>query len=170
MVKAIYPGTFDPITLGHLDILTRASQLFSQVEVVVAKNFRKATLFTVEERIALVEACAADFPNVSVSAFSGLTVECLRQHGAKVIIRGLRAVSDFEYELQMALMNKKLDGDSETVFLMPREQYSYLNSSVVREIAALGGKVSEFVPPLVEEKLREKLKAESPKAESGGRA
>jgi pantetheine-phosphate adenylyltransferase len=159
LVKAIYPGTFDPITNGHLDILSRAAQLFESVHVVVAVNVRKTTLFTLEERMDLIAGCTRHLDNVKVSSFAGLTVDCLRRHKAKVVIRGLRAVSDFEYEFQMALMNKKLDPGCETVYLMPSEQYTYLNSSVIREIAALGGSVSEFVPALVERKLREKLGA-----------
>jgi pantetheine-phosphate adenylyltransferase len=156
LVKAIYPGTFDPITNGHLDILSRAAQLFEDVHVVVAVNVRKTTLFSLEERLAMIRACTSHLPNVHVSSFQGLTVDCLRRFGAKVVIRGLRAVSDFEYEFQMALMNKKLDAGCETVYLMPSEQYTYLNSSVIREIAALGGSVSEFVPPVVEAQLRKK--------------
>lgn len=159
MVKAIYPGTFDPITNGHLDILSRAAGLFESVEVVVAVNVRKTTLFTLEERMELIAGCTRHLKNVRVSSFAGLTVDCLKRLGARVVIRGLRAVSDFEYEFQMALMNKKLDGRCETVHLMPSEQYTYLNSSVIREIAALGGSVSQFVPPLVEKMLRNKVGA-----------
>jgi len=159
LVKAIYPGTFDPITNGHLDILNRASQLFEEVYVVVAVNVRKQTLFSLAERLELIRACTSGMSNVHVSSFEGLTVDCLRRFGASVVIRGLRAVSDFEYEFQMALMNKKLDADCETVYLMPSEQYTYLNSSVIREISALGGAVSDFVPASVESKLREKLGA-----------
>ena len=159
MAKAIYPGTFDPITNGHLDILKRAAHLFEEVHVVVAVNVRKNTLFTLAERQELIRACTGGMKNVHVSSFEGLTVDCLRRFGAEVVIRGLRAVSDFEYEFQMALMNKKLDADCETVYLMPSEQYTYLNSSVIREIAALGGAVSEFVPQVVDAKLREKLGA-----------
>lgn len=157
MVKAIYPGTFDPITNGHLDILSRAALLFEEVHVVVAVNVRKSTLFSLPERLELIRGCTSHLSNVHVSSFEGLTVDCLRRFGAKVVIRGLRAVSDFEYEFQMALMNKKLDSHCETVYLMPSEQYTYLNSSVIREIAALGGSVSEFVPAAVESKLRSKL-------------
>jgi pantetheine-phosphate adenylyltransferase len=159
VVKAIYPGTFDPITNGHLDILSRAAQLFESVHVVVAVNVRKTTLFTLEERMELIAGCTKHLKNVRVSSFDGLTVDCLRRHGAKVVIRGLRAVSDFEYEFQMALMNKKLDSGCETVHLMPSEQYTYLNSSVIREISALGGSVTQFVPTMVEDALREKLGA-----------
>lgn len=157
MAKAIYPGTFDPITNGHLDILSRAAHLFEEVHVVVAVNVRKQTLLSLEERQALIRKCTAGLANVHVSSFEGLTVDCLRRFGAEVVIRGLRAVSDFEYEFQMALMNKKLDARCETVYLMPSEKYTYLNSSVIREIAALGGSVSDFVPDAVEKKLREKL-------------
>jgi pantetheine-phosphate adenylyltransferase len=157
LVKAIYPGTFDPITNGHLDILSRAASLFEEVHVVVAVNVRKSTLFTLGERLELIRDCTSHLKNVHVSSFEGLTVECLRRFDAEVVIRGLRAVSDFEYEFQMALMNKKLDAGCETVYLMPSEQYTYLNSSVIREIAALGGSVSEFVPASVEAKLRKKL-------------
>ena len=170
MVKAIYPGTFDPITNGHLDILTRAASLFEEVQVVVAVNVRKTTLFTLAERLELIRRCTSHLSNVHVSSFEGLTVDCLRRFGAKVVIRGLRAVSDFEYEFQMALMNKKLDSHCETVYLMPSEQYTYLNSSVIREIAALGGSVSEFVPTAVEGKLREKLGAPHKGAEAAGKA
>jgi pantetheine-phosphate adenylyltransferase len=159
VAKAIYPGTFDPITNGHLDILTRAAQLFEAVHVVVAVNVRKNTLFSLEERLELIRACTGNLQNVHVSSFEGLTVDCLRRFGAEVVIRGLRAVSDFEYEFQMALMNKKLDPNCETVYLMPSEQYTYLNSSVIREIAALGGAVSDFVPTVVDKKLRETLGA-----------
>jgi pantetheine-phosphate adenylyltransferase len=159
LVKAIYPGTFDPITNGHLDILSRAALLFEEVHVVVAVNVRKNTLFTLAERLEMIRDCTAHLPNVHVSSFEGLTVDCLRRFGAEVVIRGLRAVSDFEYEFQMALMNKKLDPGCETVYLMPSEQYTYLNSSVIREIAALGGSVSEFVPQAVEARLRRKLGA-----------
>jgi pantetheine-phosphate adenylyltransferase len=156
LVKAIYPGTFDPITNGHLDILHRAAQLFEEVHVVVAVNVRKTTLFSLKERLDLIRKCTTHMGNVHVSSFEGLTVDCLRRFGAKVVIRGLRAVSDFEYEFQMALMNKKLDSGCETVYLMPSEQYTYLNSSVIREIAALGGSVSEFVPAAVEAQLRKR--------------
>jgi pantetheine-phosphate adenylyltransferase len=157
LVSAIYPGTFDPITNGHLDILNRATQLFEKVHVVVAVNVRKNTLFNLEERLELIQNCTSSMPNVHVSSFEGLTVDCLRRFGAKVVIRGLRAVSDFEYEFQMALMNKKLDAHCETVYMMPSEHYTYLNSSIIRELAALGGSVTEFVPPLVETKLHLKL-------------
>jgi len=165
---AIYPGTFDPITNGHLDILSRAAHLFDEVHVVVAVNVRKNTLFSLDERQELIRSCTSGLKNVHVSSFEGLTVDCLRRFKAEVVIRGLRAVSDFEYEFQMALMNKKLDANCETVYLMPSEQYTYLNSSVIREIAALGGTVSEFVPSVVDEKLREKLGAPHAPVNVGG--
>jgi pantetheine-phosphate adenylyltransferase len=168
VAKAIYPGTFDPITNGHLDILSRAAHLFEEVHVVVAVNVRKNTLFSLDERQDLIRGCISGLKNVHVSSFEGLTVDCLRRFGAEVVIRGLRAVSDFEYEFQMALMNKKLDASCETVYLMPSEQYTYLNSSVIREIAALGGTVSDFVPPKVDEKLREKLGAPRGAVRDGG--
>ena len=170
MAIAIYPGTFDPITNGHLDILSRAAHLFDEVHVVVAVNIRKNTLFSLDERQELIRACTSGLKNVHVSSFEGLTVDCLRRFGAEVVIRGLRAVSDFEYEFQMALMNKKLDASCETVYLMPSEQYTYLNSSVIREIAGLGGAVSEFVPAVVDEKLREKLGAPHAPVNVGGSA
>jgi pantetheine-phosphate adenylyltransferase len=170
VAKAIYPGTFDPITNGHLDILSRAAHLFEEVHVVVAVNVRKNTLFSLDERQELIRGCTSGFKNVHVSSFEGLTVDCLRRFGAEVVIRGLRAVSDFEYEFQMALMNKKLDANCETVYLMPSEQYTYLNSSVIREIAALGGAVSDFVPPGVDAKLREKLGAPRGAVRDGGSA
>jgi pantetheine-phosphate adenylyltransferase len=132
------------------------------VDVVVAVNARKASLFTVEERIAMANACTRDLPNVEVLSHAGLTVDCLRERKAQVLIRGLRAVSDFEYEFQMALMNKKLDPGCETVYLMPSEQYTYLASSLVRELASLGADISEFVPPEIEKTLRRKLSKGNP--------
>jgi len=158
VARALYPGTFDPITNGHLDIIQRASQLFESVDVVVAFNARKSNLFSLEERVEMVRNCVRDIPNVEVLSHAGLMVDCLRQRNAQVLIRGLRAVSDFEYEFQMALMNKKLDALCETVYLMPSEKYTYLASSIVRELAALGGDISDFVSPNVEERLRRRLK------------
>ncbi len=161
MATALYPGTFDPITLGHLDILSRATRLFDKVDVVVAVNRRKKTLFSLEERVALIRECVADMPNVEVSAFEGLTVQCLKERGAQAIVRGLRAVSDFEYEFQMALTNQRLDPACETVYLMPSAAYTYLNSTIVREIASFGGAVSAMVPASVEVALRAKLRKDS---------
>lgn len=154
---AIYPGTFDPITFGHIDVIGRASEIFSQVIVLVAKNTSKAPLFTIEERLAMIRSALRGRKHVSVDSFDGLLVDYARRHGASVIIRGLRAVSDFEYEFQMALTNRKLAPKIDTVFLVPREGYTYLNSSIVREVARLGGDVSDFVPPSVRRKLTEKL-------------
>ncbi len=158
MVKAIYPGTFDPITRGHLDVIRRSSKLFEYVDVVVGQNPRKHTMFSVEERVRLIKACVKGISNVKISAFSGLTVEYLKKTGSQVIIRGLRAVSDFEYEFQMALINKKLSPKCETVYLVPSENYTYLNSSIVKELSAMGGKVSDFVTPNVEKALYKKLR------------
>jgi len=157
LTRALYPGTFDPITNGHLDIIRRGAQLFESVDVVVAVNTRKSSLFSVEERLDMARACTRDLPNVTVLAHAGLMVECLRERKAQVLLRGLRAVSDFEHEFQMALMNKKLDPGCETMYLMPSEQYTYLASSLVRELAALGADISEFVPPEIEAVLRRKL-------------
>jgi pantetheine-phosphate adenylyltransferase len=161
LARALYPGTFDPITNGHLDIIRRGAQLFGTVDVVVAVNARKSSLFTLEERVELARASTRDIPGVTVLAHAGLMVDCLRERKAQVLLRGLRAVSDFEHEFQMALMNKKLDPACETVYLMPSEQYTYLASSLVRELAGLGADVSEFVPPEVEEALAKKLRAGS---------
>jgi pantetheine-phosphate adenylyltransferase len=157
VTRALYPGTFDPITNGHLDIIQRASQLFGVVDVVVAVNTRKTSLFSVEERLEMIRECTRHIPNVEVLSHAGLMVDCLRKRNAQVLLRGLRAVSDFEYEFQMALMNKKLDPVCETVYLMPSEKYTYLASSLVRELAGLGGDISEFVPAVVEARLRRKL-------------
>ncbi len=157
---AIYPGSFDPITNGHIDILERAIRIFSKVFVTVARNPAKRPLFTVEERIHMIQEAIKGIRNghkIEVIAFDGLIVECARECGATVIIRGLRAVSDFEYELQMALMNRRLSRDVTTVFMMPHENYSYLNSTIVKEVASFGGDVSAFVPPVVEQKLKEKF-------------
>lgn len=161
MARALYPGTFDPITNGHLDIIRRGAQLFEAVDVVVAVNARKKSLFTLKERLDMVRACTRDMSGVTVITHAGLMVECLRERKAQVLLRGLRAVSDFEYEFQMALMNKKLDPACETMYLMPSEQYTYLASSLVRELASLGADISEFVPPEIETILRRKLGGKS---------
>jgi pantetheine-phosphate adenylyltransferase len=161
LTRALYPGTFDPITNGHLDIIRRGAQLFESVDVVVAVNTRKASLFSIEERVDMVRASTRDLPNVTVLSHAGLMVECLRERKAQVLLRGLRAVSDFEHEFQMALMNKKLDAQCETMYLMPSEQYTYLASSLVRELAALGADISEFVPSEIETILRRKLGGKS---------
>ncbi len=156
--SAIYPGTFDPITFGHLDVIERAIELFPQVIVLVAKNTSKTPLFTVDDRLAMVREVLRDKRGVSVDCFDGLLVEYARRHKANVIIRGLRAVSDFEYEFQMALTNRKLAPSVDTVFLAPHEGYTYLNSSIVREVARLGGDVSDFVPASVQRRLTQRLK------------
>ncbi|MEX1274723.1 MAG: pantetheine-phosphate adenylyltransferase [Bacteroidota bacterium] len=157
MKIAIYPGTFDPITNGHLDILERAVRLFDRVIITVAKNPSKKPLFDQEERYTLIRAAVKRYSNVEVDTFDGLLVEYAKKKHATALVRGLRAISDFEYELQMALMNRKLDSTLETVFLMPNEKYTYLNSSIVREIARLGGDVSGFVPDVALKALLRKL-------------
>ena len=144
---AIYPGSFDPITLGHLDIIERGSRLFKQVIVAVLRNPNKTPLFTVEERLAQIQLCTQHLPNVAVDSFHGLTVEYAQMQQAQVLLRGLRAVSDFEIELQMAHTNKTLSTQIETVFLATSNEYSFLSSSVVKEIARFGGSVDHLVPP-----------------------
>jgi pantetheine-phosphate adenylyltransferase len=153
----VYPGTFDPITNGHLDLINRASRLFSKVVVAVSTHPQKKTLFTLEERIELVLASTTGLPNVRVDSFQGLLVRYAKEAGASAVIRGLRAVSDFEYEFQMALMNRKQRPDIETVFLMPSEEYTYVNSTVVKEIALLGGRVDCFIPQPVAVALGQKM-------------
>jgi pantetheine-phosphate adenylyltransferase len=154
---AIYPGTFDPVTLGHLDILGRASLLFDEVIISVSKSSSKKTLFSLNERIKLIGEVTSSINNVKVETFSGLLVNYAKSVKANVIIRGLRAISDFEYEFQMALTNRKLNPDIETVFLMPGEKYSYISSSLVREIASLGADVSSFVPAVVAAAIAKKF-------------
>jgi len=158
MRLAIYPGSFDPITNGHVDVIARAATLFDEVLVAVAINDAKRGLFTMEERVEMIAAGTGRFPNVKVVAFEGLLVEFARKEGAVAVVRGLRAVSDFEFEFQMALMNRKLEPGIETVFLTPREEYTYLSSRIVKEIARLGGPVDAFVPPAVVEALRKRLR------------
>ncbi len=160
MKIAIYPGTFDPITNGHLDVVERAARLFDRVIVTVAKNPKKQPLFSTRERVEMITEVVKELPHhqkVTVESFSGLIVDYAQSRKASAIIRGLRAVSDFEYELQMAQVNRKLSKNITTVFLMPHENYTYLNSTIVREVASFGGDISCFVPPLVEEKLKAKL-------------
>lgn len=154
---AIYPGTFDPITLGHLDILKRASKLFDHVIITLAINSNKTPLFSQEERLEFIRDAAKNIPNVSVDSFEGMLITFAEKIGASAVIRGLRAVSDFEFEFQLALMNRKQNEDITTVFLMPNEKYTYLNSSIIREVAKFGGDVSSFITPLVAQKLREKF-------------
>lgn len=156
-VHAVYPGTFDPITNGHLDILERASAIFEKVYVLVAVNPAKNPLFSLEERIDLILCTINHLKNVEVKSFDGLVVDFARQHKCRIIIRGLRAVTDFEYELQMAMMNKKLNPDVDTIFLTPNEKFSYLTSSIVRQVASFGGDVQNFVPDCVLKKLLDKV-------------
>ena len=157
-ITAIYPGTFDPITNGHLDLIARASKLFDDVIVAVAESRGKQPLFTLDERVCLIDSVIGEFSNVSVIGFENLLVECAKQYQATVIIRGLRAVSDFEYEFQLAGMNRRLAPDIETVFLTPAEQYEFISSSMIREIAKLNGDVSSFVPEPVKLKLISKFR------------
>ena len=157
MRRAIYPGSFDPITAGHLDVIHRAAKLFDEVIVAVAFNDQKKTMFTAEERVALISEVTAGVGNIRVACFGGLLVEFARQENAVAVVRGLRAISDFEFEFQMALMNRKLDPVIETIFLTPREEYTYLSSRIVKEIARLGGNVEAFVPTSVARALREKF-------------
>jgi pantetheine-phosphate adenylyltransferase len=157
-ITAIYPGTFDPITNGHSDLVQRATCMFERVIVAVAANPGKTPAFSLEERVAMAHTALAGLDKVEVCGFNTLLVEFTKSQGAQVILRGLRAVSDFEFEFQLAGMNRKLAPGIETVFMMPAEQYTYLSSSVVREIAALGGNVAEFVHPEVEKALRKRLR------------
>ena len=156
MDKVIYPGTFDPITHGHEDLVYRASRLFDKVIVAVAVSSGKAPFFSLEERTEMARDVLSGYSNVEVTGFSGLLMEFARQQDAHIIIRGLRAVSDFEYEFQLAGMNRGLYPDVETIFLTPSEQYMFISATIVREIARLGGDVSKFVHPLVIERLRQK--------------
>ncbi len=157
MRTAIYPGSFDPFTNGHLDVTERAAKLFDRVIVAVAANEAKQPLFDRDERTRLVADSVRHLPNVEARAFTGLLVNYAVEVGAGAIVRGLRAVSDFEFEFQLALMNRKLDESIETIFLMPRDTYSFLSSRIVKEIARLGGRVTPFVPPNVESALRDRL-------------
>ena len=158
MRTVIYPGSFDPLTNGHLDVVERASKLFDRVIVAVAANADKRPMFTQAERKRQITAAVKSQTNVEVASFKGLLVDFADQYRAQAIIRGLRAVSDFEFEFQLALMNRKLNEEIETIFMMPRESYTFLSSRLVKEIAGLGGDISSFVPPNVERALRRKLK------------
>jgi len=158
MPVALYPGTFDPITYGHIDIAVRASKIFKKVIAVVADNPHKNTLFSVKERLEMVREAVSDVPQLEVIAYSGLIANCLKEYEATVMIRGMRALSDFDYEFQMAFTNRHLNEKAETVFLMPSAKYIYLNSTMVKEIAKLGGDVGAFVPPVVLQRLAEKAK------------
>ena len=156
-VTAIYPGSFDPPTNGHLDLIERGSHIFEELVVAILKNADKTPLFSVAERRAMLEDLTVKFKNVRVDTFDGLTVDYAAKVKAGAVLRGIRALSDYEYELQMALMNRKLRPDLETVFMMPAEQYSYLSSRLVREVGRLGGDISELVPEIVEQRLKAKL-------------
>jgi len=157
-VVAIYPGSFDPITTGHLDVIERGSRLCDRLIVSILRNETKSPLFTVEERMEMLSEVTGKFPNVEIDCFHGLLADYALRRGARVIIRGIRAVSDYEYELQMALMNRRLQPQIETIFLLAGEQYSFISSRLVKEIISLGGNVADFVPPTVEKRLRARLK------------
>lgn len=156
---AVYPGTFDPITNGHHDLVRRAASIFSRVVVAIAANPNKTPMFSVEKRVELARAVLADVPQVEVMGYAGLTVDFAREHQLSVIVRGLRAVSDFEFEFQLANMTRHLSQDIETVFMTPKEQFTFISSTLVREIAVLGGDVSEFVHPVVAAELRKHRRA-----------
>ncbi|MCK5450517.1 MAG: pantetheine-phosphate adenylyltransferase [Candidatus Omnitrophica bacterium] len=156
--RAVYPGTFDPVTYGHLDIIERISGLYDNVFVAVARSEEKGPLFSAEERVFMLKEAVKPYKNVEVEYFDGLIVDYAKEKSAKVVIRGLRMISDFEYEFQMALTNRKLNPEIETVFMMPKESYSYLSSRLIKEVADLGADVSDFVPPDVAEKLKGKIK------------
>ena len=155
-IVAIYPGTFDPLTNGHVDIIQRGSRLFDRIIVGILLNVEKSPLFTVSERVEIAQEVFRPHPNVEVDTFDGLLVEYARRKRAGVIVRGLRAISDFEYEMQMALMNRHLNPEVETVFMMPAEPYTYVSSRLVKEVVALGGSVTTLVPSIVEDRLRDK--------------
>ena len=152
--SAVYPGTFDPITNGHQDLVRRAASVFERVIVAIAANPNKAPMFSLDKRVALAREVLSDIPGVEVMGYSGLTVDFARQQGVQVVVRGLRAISDFEFEFQLANMSRHLSRDLETVFLTPQEQFTFISSTLVREIAVLGGDVKEFVHPVVEAELR----------------
>ena len=156
-IIAIYPGSFDPVTNGHLDLIARAAMIFDKVVVAVTRNPEKDALFEVKERVEMLEAVTFDWKNVEVDVFEGLLVDYARTRGAGVILRGIRAVSDYEYELQMAMMNRKLESQIETVFMLPAEDYSFVSSRLVKELARLSGPIKGFVPALVEQRLRAKV-------------
>lgn len=158
---AVYSGTFDPLTRGHEDLVRRAARLFGRVIIAVAESSKKRPLFSLDERVAIAKELLASYPNVEVLGFNCLLMDFMKQQGASVILRGLRAVSDFEYEFQMAGMNRSLHPDIETLFLTPGEQYMFISATMVREIASLGGDVSKFVHPLVAERLAEKFQKRS---------
>ena len=153
----VYPGTFDPVTYGHIDIIKRASKIFDRVIVAVAHNKAKGTLFSVEERKSMITDSVKDIKNVSVDDFDGLVIDYVKKAGSNVMVRGLRMISDFEYEFQMALTNRKLSGEVETIFMMPHEDYSYVSSKLIKEAAGLGADLKNFIPTKVEEALKLKI-------------
>lgn len=157
-MKVMYPGSFDPVTYGHLDIIKRCSEKFGHVIIAVLNNSSKDSLFTIEERMELLKETTKDLKNIEVDSFSGLLADYARKKNCTTMIRGLRAVSDYEYEMQMALVNRKLNKDIETLFMVSRSEYVYLSSSIVKEVASYDGDISFFVPELVREKLKEKIK------------
>ena len=159
--RAIYPGTFDPVTYGHIDLIKRAQEIFPEVIVAAAHNPHKKPIFSIKERVAMLKEATRGLKGIEVVEFEGLIVDYARKHKAKVLIRGLRMLSDFEYEFQMALTNRKLSGDIETIFLMPHESYSYLSSRLLKETASLGADLSSFVPDFVEKALKEKLRIQA---------
>ena len=161
MKTAIYPGSFDPVTLGHIDVIKRASKLFDHLIIGVLNNRAKTPLFSVEERVKMLEEVTKDLPNVEVKSFGGMTVDFARECGANALVRGLRAITDFEYELQIAQLNRVMDPDIDTVFLTTNLKYAYLSSSSVKEVAAYGGDISHFVTPYVENEVHNKLKDRS---------
>ena len=158
IVTAVYPGSFDPVTNGHLDLIERGSKIFHKLVVAVLRNQDKEPMFPVEERLTMLRETTASWSNVEVDSFNGLLADYARQKEARVILRGIRAVSDYEYELQMALMNRKLEPQVETVFMLPAEAYSYLSSRLVREVAQLGGSLRGLVPPAIEARLQKKFR------------
>jgi len=164
LVRAIYPGSFDPLTNGHLDLIERGSKIFDELIVSVLRNAEKDPLFTVNERLEMLEQMVKHYDNVRVEAFDGLLVDYAMQKKAKAVLRGIRAISDYEYELQMALMNRKLQPQLETVFMLPAEAYSYLSSRLVKEVFQLGGSVRGLVPEVVEQRLREKFHGQQVKS------
>ena len=161
MKCAVYPGSFDPVTLGHMDIIKRASSLFDRLIIAVLNNRAKTPLFSVEERVKMLEEVTKDLPNVEVKSFGGMTVDFARECGANALVRGLRAITDFEYELQIAQLNRVMDPDIDTVFLTTNLKYAYLSSSSVKEVAVYGGDISHFVTPYVENEVHNKLKDRS---------
>ena len=157
---AVFPGSFDPLTNGHVDIITRGTRLFDRIIVAILVNAEKQPLFSMEERVEIAREVFKDMPSVEVDTFAGLLVDYVERRKAHAIVRGLRAMSDFEYEFQMALMNQRLNGRIETVFMMPAEQYTYISSRLIKEVFALGGRVHGLVPDMVEDRLRAKVRIE----------